>query len=68
MNNFCSKCNQFKPRTSFYKDSTRKESVDSWCKDCRNKNNKLYINKDKIKIYNNQYYLNITKPKRSLTV
>ncbi len=58
MNKECSKCRVSKPVQFFSKDSSRKDSLSKWCKECVSKKNKLYRikNNDKIKKQRREYY------------
>lgn len=54
----CSNCNQEKPISEFPKCKRNKDGLDTHCKDCRNKKNKAYRekNKEKVKEARKRYY------------
>lgn len=53
----CAKCKQTKPFSLFSKDATKKDGFNSWCKDCKAVQTKLWKskNKDSVKVYAKDY-------------
>lgn len=39
----CTKCNEVKPETSFFKDSNKKSGLQSHCKSCARERHRLYL-------------------------
>jgi hypothetical protein len=65
----CTKCNEIKDLTQFYKNKTCKNGLSTQCKSCYINSNKQYVrdngyksnkpkDKNKISIYNKEYYKN----------
>ena len=57
----CPRCKQTMPDTDFYK-HTETGLPNSYCKECLKKYNRERLDKEKVKAYQRNYYLNVTKP------
>lgn len=55
----CTKCGEVKPRTEFHKRSAAKDGLRADCKLCHNKEQKIYVSKNKKNVYesNKKYYI-----------
>ena len=54
----CNCCNILKPLSEFHKDNSKKDGVSTYCKYCRNKQQKEYVKNNKALVKNRQkkYY------------
>lgn len=58
----CKDCEETKPATEFYRSKGYKDGIDGYCKPCRLKKNREFI--DKNPNYHREYYQNVLKQRR----